>query len=278
MSADAEDLFRKAGADKELIEALWEKEQWNPPQGEPLTEKELMAWIQAGTHPNRIAKLVTARKVDMMLTPETIKRLQQAGASDQLIVVVTTNVVFPKPSIKPLQPAYDEILAKARAALVSGKYEAAETDAIELKLKDAARPEAYSLLGYIHLYHYNGLSKAETEYRSALERGGEVEFQVKHFDGTSWTRKVETCSGSLFLKKGTLVFKSRRSDHSIALQDKEILGADKRGISWRNPMNSGGVELKVSTNDKPIIFYSARDKDEKEEEEILARLIDLIRH
>jgi hypothetical protein len=278
MSGDLERSFREAGADTNFVRALWEKEKWDPPKGGPLTKDFLTALIQSGTPSLRLSKWIAARKINFELTPGAIGDLRTAGASDQVLVLVTTNNVWAPPPPPP-KPTYEQPLALAREALRVGKYDVAESQANIAKLMDPTRPEAFAVIGYVYLYHFNSFSKADSEYRSAIEKGGEVEFRVRHVDHVNKLGKAETCVGRLLLKKDSLVFRSSLADHNLALTGKQIVEA-RVNSSVKTSPGKRGVQLFASQGGgKPteLIFHAARDKDERDEEKIIVDLINAIR-
>jgi hypothetical protein len=130
------------------------------------------------------------------------------------------------------------------------------------------------------LYHFNSFPKADSEYRSAVEKGGVVEFRVRHLDHVNKLGKVETCGGQLFLKKGSLDFKSTRMDHNLVLKGNQIVEARLGGPSAKNPLARSGVRLLASQGEgKPaeVVFEAARNKNQRDEERIIADLINLVR-
>jgi hypothetical protein len=277
MTVDLERKFRDAGADSGIVVVLWDKEQWNPPAGSALTKDFLIALLQSGTSPQRLSKWIVGRKVDLELTQSNARDLQIAGASDQVMTLITTNNIWVHHDDK---PRYEDLLSAAQSALKAGNYEVAENKADAAELSDPSRPEAYALIGFVYLYHFNSLSKAASEYRSAIERGGEVEFRVRHVDHVSKIGKVDTCVGQILLKRGSFVFNSNRSDHNMAIKAHQIVEARLTGPSAVNPLAKSGVRMLVSQGGgKPyeVMFHAARNKDEKDEETILADLINVIR-
>jgi len=274
MSLDLERRFRDAGADTTIVLALWDKERWDPPKGDALTKDFLTALIQAGTSAQRLSKWIVARKINFELTPVAINDLRNAGASDEVLGLVARNDIWAQHT-----PTYEERLAGASEALKSGRFDAAESEANAAKLLDPTRPEAYALVGYVYLYHYNSFSKANSEYRSAIDNRGEVKFHVLHVDHVSKFEKVETCTGDLLLKKGSLVFHSSRADHNLQLNGKQIVEV-RVSTSLKTAPGKRGVQLFVAQNGgKPAeyVFYAARDKDKKDEEKTIADLINRIR-
>ena len=278
MSPDLERRFREAGAETGVILALWEKEQWNPPKGDPLTKDFVVGLLVSGTPPQRLSKWILSRKIGFELNPAAIKELKNAGASDEVIVLMTTNNLW----VPPRKATYEETLAKAQAALKSGNFEAAENEANAAKLLDSARPEAFAVIGYVNLYRYNSFPKAASEYRSAIEKGGEVEFHVRHVDHVPKIGKAETCVGQLFLRKDGLTFRSSRTDHNLALSANQIVEARLVGPSAKNPLARSSIHLLTShTRGKsaPIVFHADRDrgKNDKDEEAMIVDLINLMR-
>ena len=278
MSKDLDRSFRDAGADSNVIDAMWQKERWSPPKGEPLTKDFLTALFQAGTPPQRLSKWIVARKVNFELTAAAVKDLQVAGATDQLLGLITTNNLW-APAAK---PTYGESIANAQAAVKVGNYEVAENEANAAKLLDPNRPESYSIIGFINLYRYNSFPKAASEYRSAIEKGGQVEFHVRHVDHITKLRKLETCVGQLLLRKDGLEFRSSRADHNLSVTSKQIAEVRQSGPSAKNPLGRSAVHLLVSRGGgRPTeyIFHADRDhgKNDKDEETIIADLINVIR-
>jgi hypothetical protein len=275
MSGDLERSFREAGADANIVLALWEKERWDPPRGGALTKDVLIALIQSGTPGQHLSKWIVARKVNFELNPAAVNDLRNAGASDQIVVLVSTNNIWTAPR----KSTYEEVIARARDALRVGKYDVAESEANAAKLMDPTRPEAFATIGYVNLYHFNSFSKADSEYRSAIEKGGEVEFRVRHVDHVSTFGKIETCSGQLLLKKGSLVYHSSLAEHNLALDGKQIVEA-RVNTSLKTPPARRGVQLFASQGGgrpSELVFHAARDKNERDEEKIIADLINAIR-
>jgi hypothetical protein len=273
MSVDLERRLREAGADSVVVLAAWEKEQWNPPKGDPLTKDFLTALLQTNTPPQRLSKWIVARKVNFELTPAAVKDLQSAGATDQVLAVVTTNNIWRKAT-------YEEVMTAAREALKAGKYDVAESQADAAKLLDASRPEAFALIGYVYLYHFESFSKAASEYRSAIDKNGEVEFRVRHIDKVTKLGKVETCVGQLLLKKGSLVFRSSLAAHNLDLKGNQLVEARLSGPSAKTPLARNEVRLLASRGGgrpSEIQFQADRSKNAKDEESIIADLINVIR-
>jgi tol-pal system protein YbgF len=91
MSMELEKQFRNAGADSEIVRALWEKEHWSPPKGDALTKDLLLALLQSDAPLQRLPKWIVARKVNLNLTPDAATDLRAAGASDQVLALIATN-------------------------------------------------------------------------------------------------------------------------------------------------------------------------------------------
>jgi hypothetical protein len=273
MSGAFEQKFRTAGANDTVVVALWEKEQWTPPTGEPLTKDFLMGLLQAGT-PQRLPKWITVRKVNFELNPETANDLRRAGASNEVLALVSTNNVWVLPKV-----TYEQLVAKASEALKAGKFDDAETAANAAKIQNQNRPEAFSIIGAIYLYHFGSFSKAYSEYRSAIEKGGVVIFNVRHVDHVSKLGKIDYCNGQLQLKKGSLVFRSDRAEHNLELNRQQIVEA-RFSAGLKTPPAKKGVQLFASQGgDRPaeIVFHAARPKNDKDEERIIVDMINLIR-
>ena len=284
MSADLERKYREAGAGNSIIDVLWEKENWSPPAGPPLNKDVLITLLQTGLRPSRIAKMIILRKVIVDFVPTTVKELQSAGASDQLIVLVTENNTAIRHDDGP-KPNYDQLIAKAQDALKNRIFDVAESQANAAQVLDASRPEAHSIIGFVYLYHFSSFSKAAAEYRLALDNRGEVQFQVRHLDHITKLGKIEMCDGWLTIKKGTLAFRSNRADHNLSLTSKQIVEARLGGgtvLKIKKPPLPGGPAIHIfiaRDDDKPLDseFRAAREKNQKEEEEIIVDLINAYR-
>jgi hypothetical protein len=279
MSADLEGKFRLAGANDILVLALWEKEQWTPPSGDPMTKDFLMGLLQSGTL-QRLPKWITVRKVNFELTQENANDLRRAGASNEVLALVSTNDVWVLPN-----NTYEHLVTKADEALKAGKFDDAETEANAAKIQDQNRPEAFSIIGAIYLYHFGSFSRAYSEYQSAIEKGGTVIFNVRHVDHVSGSGKTDYCIGQLLLKKGSLVFRSTRAGHNFELNRQQLVEYSRLRIPLQRKSRgeSGkGVQVFASqSGHKPsvIVFRAARQEqnEDKDEEKIIVELINLIK-
>ena len=66
------------------------------PNGAPLTKDFLIALLQSGMPSQRLSKWIAARKVSVVLDPNTATELRSEGASDQLLVLIVKNNVYPE--------------------------------------------------------------------------------------------------------------------------------------------------------------------------------------
>jgi hypothetical protein len=212
--------------------------------------------------------------VNFELNPETANDLRRAGASNEVLALVSTNNVWVLPKV-----TYEQLVAKASEALKAGRFDDAETAANAAKIQNQNRPEAFSIIGAIYLYHFGSFSKAYSEYRSAIEKGGVVIFNVRHVDHVSKLGKIDYCNGQLQLKKGSLVFRSDRAEHNLELNRQQIVEA-RFSAGLKTPPAKKGVQLFASQGgDRPaeIVFHAARQKNDKDEERIIVDMINLIR-
>jgi hypothetical protein len=285
MTTEYAEEFHQLGATETLIYTLWKNDAFVVKYGPPLTKDAIVALLESGVPSPRIERILELRKAKLVLDAPASKEIHDAGGSDSLLGVILTNLVVAveEPGTEPVktQPAvddisrkYSELMAEAEKRVNAGDYRQAIELAGDAKKLDRSRPQAYSLSGYVWLYDLDHIPTARTEYGDAIDKGGTVVFRVEHSDGVSKiTRRHETCTGIMSITKKKVRYEANNKQHIIEFSEDQIRKLDRGG---KGPLGGGVVvTLNVGAN-KPQkeIFFSARRKDKKEEEDLI---IDMIR-
>jgi len=88
--------FRKAGADKAVLEAL--RAAWHEDTPKPLGDKEILVMVAEGVPNEKIVRTVQERGVDFQTSAEYLEHLRSLGATDVLINVL--RAAIPRPFSK----------------------------------------------------------------------------------------------------------------------------------------------------------------------------------
>jgi hypothetical protein len=139
----------------------------------------------------------------------------------------------PGPDPGPQSAGYEDLIRRARAALSQRNFNLAGQLAKEALAADAAKPDAYDVLGYLDLYLAGNVSAARANMQAAIARGGKATFQVLH-DHSKLTF-AQHCAGELHIWRNRVVFTSPQDRFEATLAE---LKEAKPNRSWL-PVPSG---------------------------------------
>jgi len=254
--------------------------------GSPLTKDSIVALLQNRVTDTQVRKNVQSRGVNFKLNSQSVGEIRKAGGSVALVNIIGASYVDPNPNnsgasnntaVVPAisaSDAYDNLIDKAVDFYDNKKDKQGALNSLQQAVQlDAAKAQAYQLLGYMNLYGFKNFAEAERNMRESLSRGGSAVFRVFHDHNGLFG---VTCQGSLFIAKDAVRFESDDNAHTFQTADSDIQkiktnSAFKRAFQSKN--GSFQIVLK-SGDDKDGTKYSfAPLTDDIIESKMVIRLI-----
>jgi hypothetical protein len=129
------------------------------------------------------------------------------------------------PPPQPSLPKYEDVIAIARGALQARDFQNALRLGQAVSI-DAAKPEAYEIIGITQLYGMGNAGAAEAAYRAALERGGKASFSATH-DHDGFFQAY--CQGTFALSRLGVAYFANDGSHqfNVILKDMREAGMNK---------------------------------------------------
>ena len=106
---------------------------------------------------------------------------------------------------------------------------------------NAARPEAYQLMGIIELYGNHNFDEARRYMTAAIERGGDAVFRVYHDHANGSFNTY--CIGSLYVSKNKVTYEADNGVDSYRANFAEIKEAKVNGLLGKN---LGAFHIKIN--------------------------------
>jgi hypothetical protein len=231
------------------------------------TIDDIVRLLKEGRPPDFVEKLAKEKKLQFPMDDRNRKLITDAGGSKSLLEALSVPGAAPPPP-----KGYDELMAEAEKLRKASDHRHSLDPAEEAKKLDRARPEAYAFIGYTYLYYLDSFPMARANFADAIDRGGQVEFRVYHGDSKSKiTQQWKKCLGTLVVRKESIHYRADDGKHSFTLSDNQWSKVSKAGL-----LGSGITIVLTKGADKKeeeIHLFSARRKNEGEEEDLLIEMI-----
>lgn len=232
------------------------------------TPQDVADLLGRGWASDALERFLREKQIKFRLDEASRKTIEEAGGTKSLIEVLA----IPEALVAASTKGFDELMAEAEKLRKASDYARAVEMAEDAKKLDRARPQPYAFIGNVYLYYLDSFPMARRNYSDAIDQGGQVEFRIYHGDDKSRiTRRWSKCLGTLLVKKQSVHYRSDDGRHTIDLNDNQWNRVAKAG------MLGSGIVITLSKgadkDEDEIHFFSARKKDEGEEEDLIVEMI-----